>query len=190
MFLYESRALSTGFGGLRASWPLGPLWPRKHQKHRTCRAFSTSAPRQHRTCRTLAPCALAGACSVPRGRSKVLLEPPLGGPRALEGAARASIWCPRALQGAAPASSLQPPLGAPGVLEGAAPACSVPHVRALRHFAPLLGQRVLELPPGSLSARDDGRECCAKNLCSAAPKLRDTALCSTSHRAWICTGSH
>ena len=43
--------------------------------------------------------------SVPPRRSKVLLEPQLSGPRALEGAARASIWCPRALKGAAPAST-------------------------------------------------------------------------------------
>ena len=43
--------------------------------------------------------------SVPRGRSKALLEPPLGGPRALEWAARAPTWCPRMRKGAVPAST-------------------------------------------------------------------------------------
>ena len=161
--------------GLHALSGLGGLWPRKHRKHRTCRAFSTSAPRKHRPCRTLATWALE------RGL--------LGAPGALEWAARAPSRCPLGARrccsrphSVAPERSqglleppfgaperskglLQPPLGAPGVLEGAAQACSVPHVRALRHFAPLLAQRVLELPPGSLSARDDVRECCAKNLC-------------------------
>ncbi len=78
----------------------------------------------------------ARARSVPQGRSnglleprsvppeysksKWLLEPPLGAPRALEGAAQAC----------------SAPQDAPS---GCSSLCSAPHVRSERHFEPLLG---------------------------------------------------
>ena len=58
--------------------------------------------------------------SVPPGRSKGLLEPPLGATRALEGAAQACSV----------------PQDAPS---GCSSLCSVPHVRSERHLEPLLG---------------------------------------------------
>ena len=184
MFLYESRALRTGFGvpsSFVATWA---NMARKHRKHRTCRAFSTSAPRKHRTCRTLAPCALAGACSVPRGRSNGLLEPPLGAPSALEGAARAPTQWPQSARRGC--SSLH--LVSPSAQRGCSSFNSVPPVCSKGLLKP--ARCTMCAHYRSLSARDDVRECCAKNLCSAAPKLGETALCSTLHRAWICTVSH
>jgi hypothetical protein len=65
--------------------------------------------------------------------------------------------------------------------------CSVPRGRSNGLLEPPLGA---SLPPGALSVQDDVRECCAKHLSSPAPQLGDTALCSTLHRAWTCTGSH
>ena len=200
MFSYVSRALCTGFPGLPASWPLGPLWPRKHRKHRTCRAFNTSALRKHRTCHTLGPWALAGACSVPQGRSNGLLEPPLGAPSALEGAARAPTrWPQSARRGCSSLHLVLPsvPRGCSG-LHSVPPVCSQGLLKPARCFMCVhygisspcsVLQQVLELPPGSLGAREGVCKCCVKNLCSAAPERGDTALCSTLHRAWICTGS-
>ena len=123
-------------------------------------AFGVSGLRKHRKYRALAPWALeraARARSVPQRRSNGLLEPPLGAPRALEGAARASTRCPQGarrgcsslcsvLEWVARAPTWYPqsarrgcssrPQGAPS---GCSSLCSVPHVRSERHFEPLLG---------------------------------------------------
>ena len=119
MFSYESRALWTRFGGLRASWPLGPIWL-ENTENTAPAVLSALRPLENTApavlwplVRSQGPARCPGGArmgcssplSVPPRRSKVLLEPQLSGPRALEGAARASIWCPRALKGAAPAST-------------------------------------------------------------------------------------
>ena len=143
------------------------------RKHRTCHALATRAlegaatwPRKHRPCRALAtwtPENTAPAVLWPLGRSKGLLEAPLGAPGALEWAARAPTWCPQnARRGCTTPRSmppghskglLEPPLSAPRALSGAAQACSVPQaapsgcsslcsvppVRSERHFDHLLG---------------------------------------------------
>ena len=144
MFLYESRALWKRFPGLRASWPLGPIWIENTENTENTAPAVLSALRPLENTapavlwplvRSQGPARCPGGArmgcssplSVPPRRSKVLLEPPLGGPRALEGAARASIWCPRALQGAAPASSLHsvPPVCSKGLLQPArCPMCA------------------------------------------------------------------
>ena len=105
-----------------------------------------------RACRVLATWALEGVARarwVPQGRSNGPLEPPLGAPKALEGAARP----PRSMPPGRSKGLLEPPLSAPRALSGAAQACSVPQaapsgcsslfsvppVRSERHFDHLLG---------------------------------------------------
>ena len=77
------------------------------RKHRTCRALATWAlegaatwPRKHRPCHALAiwtPENTAPAVLWPLGRSKGLLEAPLGVPGAFVWAARAPTWCPKTM---------------------------------------------------------------------------------------------
>ena len=89
---------SGGLLELSASWSLGSNMARKH---RTCCALATWAP---------------------LGRSKGLLEPPLGAPGALEWAARAPTWYPQSGRGAA-----RPPARCPqGAQRGCSRLLSVP----------------------------------------------------------------
>ena len=148
MFSCLCRAFGLGFGALG----LCSTWPRKHRKHRPCHALATWTPEN-----------TAPAVLWPLGRSKGLLEAPLGAPGALEWAARAPTWCPQnARRGCTTPRSmppghskglLEPPLSAPRALSGAAQACSVPQaapsgcsrlfsvppLRSEHHFAHLLG---------------------------------------------------
>ena len=193
MFSCERRALARAFRALG----LCSTWPRKH---RPCRALATWTPEN-----------TAPAMLWPLGRSKGLLEAPLGAPGALEWAARAPTWCP-------PKRSKglhHPPLDAPRALEGAARAPAQCPEGALRGCASLLGApggskwvlkpllgtplafRTPFCPPAwccrwalAPDARGGVWKCCSKNLFSATPALCDTLLCHTLLRAWICTGSH
>ena len=94
MFLYESRALSTGFGGLRASWPLGPIWLENTEN--TAPAV-LSALRHSKTPHLpyFGPLGAPRGCSRvpsrPLGRSKGLPQGLFDATWALKGAAQGSL---------------------------------------------------------------------------------------------------
>ena len=122
----------------RGPWSFGHCCIQKHRKYRyflhrshlgaqnACSSplsasgvLEWAAPAPAR-CPQSARSSCSSLCSVPPGRSKGLLEPPLGATRALEGAAQACSV----------------PQDAPS---GCSSLCSVPHVRSERHLEPLLG---------------------------------------------------
>ena len=147
MFSCLCRAFGLGFRALG----LCSTWPRKHcpcrasgrldaRKHRPCHALATWAlegaatwPRKHRPCHALAtwtPENSAPAVLWLLGRSKGLLEAPLGAPGALEWAARAPTWCPQNARRGCTNPRSMPPGHSKGLLE--------PPLSALRRSQGLL----------------------------------------------------
>ena len=133
------------YGSLRIPLGFVATWPRKH---RPCRALATWTPEN-----------TAPAVLWPLGRSKELLEAPLGAPMGRSSPhlvpqnARRGCTTPRSMPPGHSKGLLEPPLSAPRALSGAAQACSVPQaapsgcsslfsvppVRSERHFDHLLG---------------------------------------------------